>query len=457
MKFFSEMMFKDLGEKLNKVFSKLTGVGFISEEHINTALREIRVALLEADVSLDVVREFTKIVKEKALGKEVLDSVTPGQMVVKIVQDTIQELLTFESGHEINLKAKPPVILLMLGLQGSGKTTTTVKIANKIAKEKNKKILVASLDIYRPAAQQQLEILAKKAHIDSLEIVSGQTPKEITERAVKQAKKGLYDILILDTAGRLHLDDELMLEVKEVANISSPTEKLLVVDSMTGQDSVNVAREFNEKVGVTGIVMTRIDGDTRGGAALSMSYVTNCPVKFLGVGEAVDEIEIFYPERIASRILGMGDVVSLVEKAAELVDEKEAAELEKAMQKGRFDLDQLATHLGKIKKMGGVTKLMGMIPGLNKLTGSINAEKIAGDGEVDKQIAIIRSMTKDEKKFPKLLNASRKIRIAKGSGTQVQDVNKLVKNFLKMQKMMKKFSSMDKSSLMRGGIDQLMR
>lgn len=448
-------MFKDLGDKLNRIFSKLTGVGYINEDQINSALREIRVALLEADVSLEVIREFTKIVKEKALGQEVIKSVTPGQMVVKIVQDTIEELLTFEKGHELNFNTQPPAVLLMLGLQGSGKTTTTVKIAKKISKDK--KVLVASLDIYRPAAQRQLEVLANKANISSLEIVSVQSPQEITKRAIRVAKENFYDVLILDTAGRLHLDPELMEEIQQISSISSPVEKLLVVDAMTGQDSVNIAREFNNQIGLTGIVLTRIDGDTRGGSALSMSYVTNCPIKFLGVGEGIDELEKFYPDRVASRILGMGDIVSLVEQASELVDEEESQRIEESLKKGSFDLNQLAQHLGKIKKMGGVAKLMNMIPGLNKIAGSMASAGDMDDKAVDRQVAIIRSMTKIEKRNPKLLNASRKIRIAKGSGTTVQDVNKLVKNFLKMQKMMKKFGSMDKKTLMRaGGIEQFL-
>lgn len=447
-------MFKSLSEKLNKVFSKLTGVGYITEEHINSALREIRVALLEADVSLEVVREFTKIVKERALGAEVIKSVTPGQMVVKIVQDTIEELLIFEDGHELNLSTKPPAVLLMLGLQGSGKTTTTVKLAKKLIAEQ-KKVLVASLDIYRPAAQKQLEVLSQKVGIESLEIIPEQLPLEITKRALSEAKLGGFDVLILDTAGRLHLDEKLMDEVQSVAKAAQPIEKLLVVDAMTGQDAVNVAREFNQRTGITGIVLTRIDGDTRGGAALSMSYVTKCPIKFLGTGEGIDELEYFYPDRIASRILGMGDVVSLVEKASEMVDEEEAQKLEESLSKGSFDLNSLADQLSKVKKMGGIAKLMGMVPGLNKLSGAVNSSEI-NEKTIDRQIAIVRSMTRVERRNPKLLNASRKIRIAKGSGTQVQDVNKLVKNFLKMQKMMKKFGSMDKSAMMRGDMRQFL-
>jgi signal recognition particle subunit SRP54 len=448
-------MFKDLNEKLNKIFSKLTGVGYLNEEQINNALREIRIALLEADVAVEVVREFTNIVKEKALGQEVLKSITPGQMVVKIVQDCMVDLLTFEGGHELNIGVKPPAVILMLGLQGSGKTTTTAKIAKRLSKDFNKKILLASLDIYRPAAQEQLKILAEKIGVDCVDIIAKQKPVEITQRALKQAKTGLYDVLILDTAGRLHIDDELMNEVIEISQISRPSEKLLVVDAMTGQDSVNVAHEFNNKVGISGIVLTRIDGDARGGAALSMSYVTKCPIKFLGSGEAIEELEVFYPDRIASRILGMGDVVSLVEKAAEIVDEEESEKLERSLKKGSFDLDQLANQLSKIRKMGGMSKIMGMIPGMGKFSGAINQDEMS-EKTINRQIAIINSMTKLERKNPKLLNASRKIRIAKGSGVQVQEVNKLIKNFLKMQKMFKRFGSMDKKALMRGGLEQFL-
>lgn len=446
-------MFKDLGEKLNNIFGKLTSVGYLTEDQIHSSLREIRVALLEADVSLEVVKEFTNIVKERALGQEVLKSITPGQMIVKIVQDTITDLLKFDKGHEININANPPAVILVMGLQGSGKTTSAVKLAKKLSYQKKKKVLLASLDVYRPAAQKQLEMLALKAGLKSLEIIENQSPLEITKRALSEAKHDQYDVLILDTAGRMHIDQDLMNEVVKISEISKPVEKLLVVDSMIGQESVNIAREFNKQVGCTAIGLTRVDGDTRGGAALSMSFMTKCPIKILGTGEGVDDLEDFDPERIASRILGMGDIVSLVEKAAEAFDDEEAAKLESDMQKGHFTLDQLASHLGKIKKMGGVAKLVSMIPGMSKFSGKINSDEV-DDKSVERQIAIIRSMTKFEKLNPKLLNASRKIRISKGSGTSVQEVNKLVKNFLKMQKMMKKFSSMDKKSLMRGGMDQ---
>ncbi|MEQ9115350.1 MAG: signal recognition particle protein [Rickettsiales bacterium] len=447
-------MFKDLGDKLNKIFSKLTSVGYLTEEHINSSLREIRVSLLEADVSLEVVREFTSLVKERALGEEVIKSVTPGQMVVKIVQDTIAHILSFEEGHQINLKAKPPAVLLVMGLQGSGKTTTVAKLAKKLAK--NKKILVASLDVYRPAAQKQLEVLSEKVGVESLKIIPKEDPVQITKRALSFAKDNGFDVLILDTAGRTHIDQGLMNEVVEIANISNPVEKLLVVDSMIGQESVNIAKAFNEKIGCTAIGLTRVDGDTRGGAALSMSYVAKCPIKLLGTGEGVDDLEEFDPERLASRILGMGDVVTLVEKAAEAFDEEESARLEKDLRSGQFSLEQLESQLGKIKKMGGLTKMIGMIPGMNKLSGSMNSDDLDNKA-VERQIAIIRSMTRFEKRNPKLLNASRKVRISKGSGSSVQEINKLVKNFLKMQKMMKRFSSMDKKSIMRGGMDQFLQ
>lgn len=445
-------MFESLGESLNKVFNKLTGRGLLKEEDIDLAMREVRVALLEADVALPVAKDFINKVKQEAIGREIIKSISPGQMVVKIVSDCLTQLLTHEQ-QALNLAITPPAVLMMVGLQGSGKTTTCAKIALKL--KSAKKILVASLDIYRPAAQHQLEVLAGQVGVESLTIISGQKPAEITKRALEKARSQAYDLVILDTAGRLHIDDQLMEELVEVKKIAQPIETLLVADSLTGQDAVNIAQSFNDRVGITGIVLTRIDGDARGGAALSMTQITGCPIKFLGVGEKLAELEEFYPDRIASRILGMGDIVSLVEKAAEVMDQDRSEELMKEIQKGRFTMNHLADQLKNMNKMGGVGSLIGMIPGLSAFKNKI-ADANINDKMISKQLAIISSMTKQERLDPKLLNASRKIRIANGSGVNVSDVNKLMKQFLEMSKMMKRFSGMDKKSLMRGGLQNLL-
>lgn len=447
-------MFTDLTKNLSKVFDKLTSVGYLRDEDVEKALREIRVALLEADVALPVVKEFIKLVKERAVGEEIVKSISPGQMVIKIVQDCLEEILTLEKHeHELNLSSVPPAVILMVGLQGSGKTTTTAKIANKL-KKNGKRVFLASLDVSRPAAQEQLLSLSSQIGVDCLPIEKNVSPLYITNKALKEASN--HDVLILDTAGRLHIDEELMAELKEIKRISNPLETLFVADSITGQESVNIAKKFNEEIGITGIVLTRTDGDARGGAALSISYVTSCPIKFLGVGEKIDELEEFHADRVASRILGQGDIVSLVEKAAEIADKESAEKLLKQAEKGKFTLDMFAEQLLRLKKMGNLSGVMKMIPGINKLTKNINSADL-DDKVIDRQIAIIRSMTKLEKRNPKILNASRKIRISSGSGTKVQDINKLVKQFLQMSKMFKKFGKMDKSSLMKmGGLDQLM-
>jgi signal recognition particle subunit SRP54 len=447
-------MFESLSDNLNKVFSKLRGKGVLSEDDVNAAMREVRVALLEADVSLSVAKDFIAKVKERAIGADVVKSVSPGQMVVKIVQDNLEAMLGSDES-ELNLNATPPVVIMMVGLQGSGKTTSSGKLANFLKMKRSKKVLLASLDIYRPAAQEQLEILGKQISVDSLPIIKDEKPESITKRAMQEGKLGGYDVVILDTAGRLHIDEELMSELQSVKKISSPTETILVADSLTGQDAVNIASQFNEKVGLTGIILTRIDGDGRGGAALSMRAVTGCPIKFMGVGEKISEFEPFHPNRIASRILGMGDVVSLVERAVENVDSEDAKKMEAKMRKGQFDLNDLAKQFKMMRKMGGVGGLMGMIPGLGKMKKQID-ESGVDDRMIIRQEAIISSMTKQERRYPKLINASRKKRIAAGAGMTVQDVNRLLKQYIQMSGMMKKFSRMDKKTLMRGNLGKLM-
>lgn len=442
-------MFNSLSSKITGVFDKLRGRGVLSEADIDTALREVRVALLEADVALPVVKEFTQSLKEKAVGAEVIKSISPAQMVIKLVQDHLTQLLGSEHS-ELNLNATPPVVILMAGLQGSGKTTSTGKLALRLKSRYGKKVLLASLDVYRPAAQQQLDVLAKQVQVGSLPIIEGQKPLEITRRALETARMEGYDVLLLDTAGRLHVDDELMQELRSVKDISNPTETLLVADSLTGQDAVTIAKHFHEKIGVTGIILTRLDGDARGGAALSMRSVTGQPIKFAGMGEKLSEFEEFHPARIASRILDMGDVVSLVERAAENIDKEEAEKMAAKLQQGSFDFDDLLSQLRQMKKMGGLGGLMGMLPGIGKIK-----EKLA-DANVDekmlaRQEAIIMSMTPHERKNPKVLNGSRKQRIAKGAGVQVQDINKLFKAWQQMEGMMKQMKKLGKKGFMRAG------
>lgn len=446
-------MFQSLSSKLTGIFSNLRKRGVLSEADIDSAMREIRVALLEADVALPVVKDFITSLKAKALGAEVVASVSPAQMVIKLVNDHLAELLGSET-QAINLAGIPPVVMMMVGLQGSGKTTSTGKLALRLKNKHNKKVLVASLDIYRPAAQQQLEQVAKQAQINSLPIVPGEKPLQITERALKAARLEGYDVLLLDTAGRLHIDTELMDELKAVKKLSNPLETLLVADSLTGQDAVNIAKTFHEQVGVTGIILTRVDGDGRGGAALSMRSVTGQPIKFIGIGEKLDEFEEFHPARIASRILDMGDIVSLVEKAAENVSTEEAEKMASRMMEGQFDFNDLLDQLRKMNKMGGIGSMMKMLPGMGQLK-----EKMA-DAKIDPKIlarqeAIILSMTKKERIHPKLINASRRVRIAKGCGLTVQDVNKLLKQQQQMQDMMKKLKKMGAKGMMRGGLGQL--
>ncbi len=431
-------MFDNLSDRLGNIFKNLTGRGALSENDIKIAMREVRRALIEADVSLEVVRAFIEQVSERAIGQEVTKSVTPGQQIIKIVHDELVRVLG-EEAAPISLKAAAPVTIFMVGLQGSGKTTTTAKIAKRFKEKENKKILLASLDTRRPAAQEQLRILAEQIGVDSLEIIPNQTPIEITKRALKEAKLGYYDILMLDSAGRTHIDEELMRETAQIKEIAKPHETLLVADALTGQDAVNLARSFDERVDISGIILTRIDGDGRGGAALSMRAATGKPIKLLGVGEKMDALEDFHPNRIADRILGKGDIVSLVEKAAETVSAEQAAKMAKKMKKGIFDLNDLKSQLEQMKKMGGMGKMLSLMPGMGNIKKAMGGAKL-DDKIFDKQVAIINSMTKKEREQPALLNASRRKRIAKGSGTQVSDVNKLMKQHRQMADMMKKLS-----------------
>jgi signal recognition particle subunit SRP54 len=447
-------MFESLSTKLGEVFDRLRRRGALTEEDVNAALREVRVALLEADVALPVVKDFIAAVRERAVGQEVLKSVTPAQMVVKIVHDHLVEMLGGGGAPGLNLNASPPVPILMIGLQGSGKTTSTAKIAIRLKTRERKKVLMASLDTRRPAAQEQLAQLGRQAEIATLPIVPGEPPVAIAKRALTTARLEAYDVVLLDTAGRLHIDEELMAEVASVRDAVKPAESLLVADAMTGQDAVNVAKSFNEKVGVTGIMLTRVDGDARGGAALSMRHVTGRPIKLIGVGEKLDALEEFHPDRIAGRILGMGDVVSLVEKAAETIEEEEAEKLAAKVAKGRFDLDDMAKQLKQIQKMGGLGGIAGMLPGIGKLQKQIESAKI-DDKMVRRQLAIISSMTQSERRNPDLVKASRRRRIAVGSGTSVQDVNKLLKQHQEMSRMVKQVSKLGQKGLLRHGLSAL--
>ncbi|OFX07559.1 MAG: signal recognition particle protein [Alphaproteobacteria bacterium RIFOXYD12_FULL_60_8] len=443
-------MFESLSDRLGGILDKLK-TRKLTEGQIDEAMREVRVALLEADVALPVVKDFIAKVKQEAVGQEVVKSVSAGQMVIKIVHDALVEMLG-SANEDVNLAAAAPVPILMVGLQGSGKTTTSAKIARHLTTKRGKKVLLASLDIYRPAAQEQLAQLAGQIGVVSLPIVAGDKPAKIAQRAMKMARTEGFDVVILDTAGRLHIDQELMAEVAEVRDICKPAETLLVVDAMTGQDAVTLAKEFNEKVGVTGIVLTRIDGDARGGAALSMRAVTGCPIKLLGVGEKVDALEPFHPDRLAGRILGMGDVVSLVEKAAEVVDAEKAAKMARKMVKGEYDFEDLLDQLRQVKKMGDMKGLLGMIPGLGKVAQQMAASKL--DAKLlNRQEAIILSMTIKERRQPVLIKASRKERIAQGAGVSVSEVNKLLKQLQQMSQMMKKMGQMQKKGLFGGGPD----
>jgi len=447
-------MFDSLTGRLSDVFDRLRKRGALSEADVDAALRDVRVALLEADVALSVVRDFIAKAKADAMGENVLRSVTPGQMVIKVVNDALIEMLGGEA-EELNMMAVPPVGIMLVGLQGSGKTTTAAKIGLRLQTRDRKKVMMASLDTQRPAAQEQLKILGEQAEVATLPVIPGQGPVDIAKRALEAARLGGYDVVLYDTAGRLSIDEALMGEMSQIRTAVDPHETLLVADAMTGQDAVNVAERFHETAGLTGIVLTRVDGDGRGGAALSMRAVTGCPIKLIGVGEKLDELEEFHPERIANRILGMGDVVSLVEKAAETIDQEEAEALAKKIQKGQFDLEDMSKQLQQMRKMGGLSGLMDMLPGAGKMKDQMAKANI-DERMIGQQEAIISSMTKKERSRPKLIHASRKRRIAAGSGTTVQDVNKLLKQFQTMSKVMKRMSKMGKKGMMRQGLQGLM-
>ncbi|AMC13196.1 signal recognition particle protein [Liberibacter crescens] len=448
-------MFKNLQERIGLIFNDLTGRGVLSEADISKALREVRRALLEADVALEVVRSFIERVQEKALGKEVLKSIKPGQMVIKIVHDELVEILGKEN-IELDLNAPAPVVIMIIGLQGSGKTTTTAKIANRLKTLKKKKSLIASLDTYRPAAQQQLEQLGQQIQVDTLPIIKDQSPLEIANRATHTALLGGYDVVILDTAGRNHLDETLMNEIVTIKHQNNPHEVLLVADALTGQDAVNLARSFDQHVNITGLILTRMDGDGRGGAALSMRAVTGKPIKMIGVGEKIDDIAEFHPKRIADRILGMGDIVSLVEKAASTINAEKTAEIAKKIAKGRFGLDDFAEQLRQIQNLGSMNSILSMIPGMSNIKDKVISAGI-DDNFCKRNLAIISSMTKEERLNPDIIKNSRKKRIAKGSGSDSSQINRLLKTYRQMSDMMKIMGGKNKSGLIQkligSGID----
>jgi signal recognition particle subunit SRP54 len=441
-------MFENLTKNLGKIFNNLRNKGTISEQDLDITLREIRIALLEADVSLKFIKEFLANIREKSLGQGVVKSISPGQMIIKIINDELVSFLSSEPEEsKLNLKSTPPACILMSGLQGSGKTTTSSKLALHL-KNQGKKVFLVSLDIYRPAAREQLNLNAGKIGVECLDIVKEESIDQIINRAKQEYKKGSYDVVIYDTAGRLHIDEELIEELKHIKTSVNPSETLLVLDAMTGQDAVLVADKFNKATGITGVILTRIDGDSRGGAALSVKYITGAPIKFVGTGEKSEALEIFYPDRIASRILGMGDIVSLVEKAIETADVDEMEKLTKRMEAGKFNLNDYASQLKNIQKLGGISSIMGMIPGMGKLMDTVSPDKL-NSNPVKKQLAAISSMTKKERRDPSILNASRKVRISKGSGVDVHEINKLIKQYTQISKMLKKARNMDPKALMR--------
>ena len=443
-------MFENLTNKFEGILDKFKKSPSLDEGQVDDGLRLIRQALLEADVSLDVAKEFINNVKPKVLGKEILRSTAPGQMVVKIVYDELVNFLG-DKNQEINLKSNSPISIMMVGLQGSGKTTSTAKLSKFLEKNNKKKIMMASLDIYRPAAQDQLKVLGEQNNIQTLPIIEGQTPTDICRRALTAANLNGSDVIIFDTAGRTQIDLQMMSEIKQIEEVIKPTETILVADSLTGQVAANVAKEFGNTVKLTGIILTRADGDGRGGAALSMKHVANVPIKFLGIGEKIENLEIFHPDRIANRILGMGDIVSLVEKAAQDIDEEKLKEAEETLKKGQFSLDDYLTQLRQMKKMGGIEGVMSFLPGVSKLKSQMDQagvdEKIITQNE-----AVILSMTKQERDNPKIINGSRKKRIANGSGTDIATINKLLKQFKMMSDMMKKMSKGNTKGLMDKGL-----
>ena len=447
-------MFDGLRTRFEDVFDRLKRRGALSEDDVSAAMREIRIALLEADVALPVVKDFIEAVGAQAVGQEVLRSINPGQMVVKVVNDRLVEMLGAGSA-DIDLAATPPVAVMMVGLQGSGKTTTTAKLGKRLASQNRKKVLMASLDVRRPAAQEQLAVLGTQAGVATLPVIPLQTPRMIAGRAMETARKEGYDVVLLDTAGRLAIDEALMDEAAAIAGAAAPKETLLVADALTGQDAVATATAFHQRLGLTGIILTRIDGDARGGAALSMRAVTGCPIKLLGTGEGLDALEAFHPDRIASRILGMGDVVSLVEKAQETIAEEDAEKLARKMQKGQFDFDDLARQLRQIRMMGGLGGITQLLPGIGKMQKQL-ANANVDESALVRQEAIISSMTPTERRRPEIIKASRKRRIATGSGVTVQDVNRLMKQFQEMNRMMKKMNRLGRKGLMRGGLPPMM-
>ena len=438
-------MFETLNDKFEKIVRSLKGKAIITESDLDVSLREIRIALLEADVALIVVKNFIESIRTKALGQEVLKTISPDQMIIKLVHDELVNILG-SNNETLNTNNSGLTKILFCGLQGSGKTTTVAKIANFIKKNTRKKILVTSADIYRPAAQEQLQILSKQINIDFISFKKIRSVQDIVRKSLEHAVQNLYDILLFDTAGRQVIDEKMMDEIKLISYTLDPNETILVADSLTGQDAANIATIFHKAINITSIILTRVDGDGRGGAALSIKSITGAPIKFLGTGEKIDQLEPFYPERIANRILGMGDIVTLVEKAAENIDQKEASKLAIKISKGKFDLEDFATQLKQMGKMGGVSGMMSLLPGISKAQ-KLMAENNISDDFINKQIAIINSMTKKERSYPDIIKASRKIRISNGSGTRVQDVNKLLKQFLHSQKMMKRMKSIGKSGM----------
>jgi len=438
-------MFGTLSERLEKIVRSIQGKAIISEADLDLTMREIRIALLEADVALVVVREFIDNVKTNIIGKEILKSIKPDQMIIKLVQDELIQILG-ENNQPLKIEKNGLTKILFCGLQGSGKTTSVAKLAYHIQKESKKKILLVSADIYRPAAQDQLKILSEQVNVDFFDHQNSQSVEIITSESLLYAEKNIFDIILFDTAGRQVIDEVMMLELQKIHKQLQPQETILVADSLTGQDAANIAKSFNDAVSITGSILTRVDGDGRGGAALSIKSITGAPIKFIGTGEKIEQLEAFYPDRIANRILGMGDVASLVEKASESIDQAEMESLTKKMSKGTFDLDDFAKQLKQMGKMGGVSGILSMLPGISKAQKLMAENKISND-LINHQIAIINSMTKKERANPDLVKASRKIRISKGSGTRVQDVNKLLKQFLQSQKMMKKMKSMGRGGL----------
>ena len=451
------MAFEGLAQRLQGTLQKIKGKGKIDETDVKEMMREVRFALIEADVNLKVVKEFVKTVSERAVGQDVMKSLTPGQQVVKIVKDELTNLMGGEQ-NPIQFARKSPTVIMMVGLQGAGKTTTTGKLASVLRKRHNKKPLLVAADVYRPAAIQQLETLGKQLTMPVFALGTDISPVEIVRQALAEAEKEHHDVVIIDTAGRLHVDEVLMQELKDIRELSTPDEVFLVVDAMTGQDAVNVAKSFDDTVGVTGVILTKLDGDTRGGAALSIRAVTEKPIKFVGMGEKMDALEPFHPERMASRILGMGDVMSLIEKAQENVDEEKSKELEEKFRTQSFTLDDFLDQLQQVKKMGPLDELLKMMPGANKIKGLENAK--VDEGQMGRVEAVIQSMTKKERNTPEIINANRRKRIAKGSGTSIQDVNRLLKQFEDMKKMVKQMSGMQqkgKKKMKMPGLDSFFK